>query len=109
MKWAPKSKPGRVSFSFHTKNPEGLLCASCSIMDDRGVATTYQKVYQERAGNNWRSDKELLSYLKMGECLMGFLVHCHKAGLEVLMCPWCNAVYDRKAAEAFERITYAQC
>ena len=39
---------------------------------------------------------------------MGFLVRCHKTGSEVLMCPWCSAVYDRKAAEAFERIPSTQ-
>ena len=85
------------------------MCPRCSIMNDRGAAETYQKVYQERVVNNWRNEKELVPYPKMGERLMGFLVRCHKAGSEVLMCPWCSVVYDRKAAGAFEKISYAQC
>ena len=67
-------------FHCHTKNPEGLVCPRCSIMNDRGIAATCHKVYQERAEDNWRSDKELLPYPKMGESLMGFLVRCHKTG-----------------------------
>ena len=35
---------------------------------------------------------------------MGFLVMCYKTGSKVLMCPWYSAVYDRKVAEALERI-----
>ena len=96
-------------FHCHSKNPKGLVCPRCSIMNDQGAAATYQRVYQEKARNNWKREKELLPYPQMGESLMGFLVRCHKMGSEVLMCPWCSALYDGRTAEAYKRIPYSQC
>ena len=78
-------------------------------MNDQGATATYQRVYQEKARNNWQREKELLPYPQMGESLMGFLVRCHKMGSEVLMCPWCSALYDGRTAEAYKRIPYSQC
>ena len=47
-------------------------------------------------------------YPKVGESMLGYLVHCHKKNSEGIMCPRCSLIYDRKAAETYEKIRNAR-
>ncbi|KAI5430590.1 hypothetical protein KIW84_034977 [Lathyrus oleraceus] len=69
------------------------------------VVEDYERWQRTKTERNWRKEIQLLKvYPKPGESLLGFIVHCYKYGTECLMCPRCEAVYNRELAEAFERI-----
>ena len=44
------------------------------------------------------------AYPKPEESLLDFLLRCQKKNSETLMCQRCNSVYDRNAAENYERL-----
>ncbi|KAI5399554.1 hypothetical protein KIW84_064766 [Lathyrus oleraceus] len=75
----------------------------------RRVAEDYERWQRTKTERNWRKESQLQKvYPTPGESLLGFIVRCYKYETECLMCPRCEAVYNRELAEAFERIPYDQ-
>lgn len=75
------------------------------IIDDVSLKVNMVKMGQE---TEMEADEQSLkqneehvkvSYPKNDECLVEFLYRCQRKRSEVMLCPRCSSVFDRKAAE----------
>src|SRR3954468_16216376 len=92
-------------WNCHEKNGgKMLLCPRYSIMLNRRIQANFERTLRERLEQPWRGGNLLLKiYPRTAESLVSFLVRCHKANTEVVLCPRCGAVYDELLARSLKR------
>ncbi|KAI5409796.1 hypothetical protein KIW84_055304 [Lathyrus oleraceus] len=55
-----------------------------------------------------REEHQRMAYPKEEEDLVEFIKRCQKMGTEVMLCPRCSAIFDRKAAINLEAVDKAR-
>ncbi|KAI5431124.1 hypothetical protein KIW84_035331 [Lathyrus oleraceus] len=64
---------------------------------------------QAEVGEDWhRKEYQRLAYPKEEENLIEFIKRCQKMRTEVMLCPRCSAIFDRKAATNLEAVDKAK-
>ncbi|KAI5447939.1 hypothetical protein KIW84_015401 [Lathyrus oleraceus] len=82
-----------------------------SIADERNVGINMVEVTQgdqaEVGEDRRRKEYQRLAYPKEEENLIEFIKRCQKMRTEVMLCPRCSAIFDRKAATNLEAVDKA--
>ncbi|KAI5401519.1 hypothetical protein KIW84_066117 [Lathyrus oleraceus] len=83
-----------------------------SIADERNVGVNMVEVSQrdqaEVGEDRRRKEYQRLVYPKEEENLVEFIKRCQKMRTEVMLCPRCSAIFDRKAATNLEAMDKAK-
>jgi hypothetical protein len=83
-----------------------------SIADERNVGVNMVEVSQrdqtEVGEDRRRKEYQRLAYPKEEENLVEFIKRCQKMRTEVMLCPRCSAIFDRKATTNLEAVDKAK-
>jgi hypothetical protein len=83
-----------------------------SIADERNVGVNMMEISQrdqaEVGEDHRRKEHQRLAYPKEEENLIEFIMRCQRMKTEVMLCPHCSAIFDRKAATNLEAVGKAK-
>ncbi|KAI5430963.1 hypothetical protein KIW84_035200 [Lathyrus oleraceus] len=83
-----------------------------SIVDERNVGVNMVEVSHrdqaEVGEDHRRKEYQRLAYPKEEENLVEFIKRCPKMRTEVMLCPCCSAIFDRKATTNLEAVDKAK-
>ncbi|KAI5406930.1 hypothetical protein KIW84_053256 [Lathyrus oleraceus] len=83
-----------------------------SIVDEQNVGINMVEVTQgdqaEVGEDRRRKEYQRLAYPKEDENLIEFIKRCQRMKTEVMLCPRCSAIFDRKATTNLEAVDKAK-
>ena len=83
-----------------------------SIADERNVRVNMVEIFQkdqaEVGEDHRRKEHQRLAYPKEEENLIEFTKRCQRMKTEVMLCPRCSAIFDRKATTNLEAVDKAK-
>lgn len=94
--------PLKVEEAFYSELNECMMVEATDDLDENITAESFDYLMVETTeGCDTRGKLEAM-YPQAGENLKYFQEKCRVSGSEATLCPRCNAVFDKKAAEKYE-------